>query len=210
MLSLAAALQVACIVPRAEPTFIRDWWSLTEHGLPGRLLALGDPTAAQSRSGAGWHFEPGTEQGADLVLCHQPGDDTIHALTDSAAERFDAGVSARPTPGGDESFGLTFWRQTPASYYLVRANSRTNNVRLYRRDGDAWALLGARDLAVPVGQWHELTVRASETRLVVGLNREPLLEVMIPQAASGGMGLWADSRTPVCFRRPWLATGVSP
>jgi hypothetical protein len=144
------------------------------------------------------------------VLCHETGADTVHPLPDSEAVRFDAGVSARPTPGGAESFGVAFWWQTPASFYLARANSRTNNVRLYRRDGDAWALLGARDLAVPVGQWHELTVRARATHLVVGLNREPLLEIVIPQAASGGMGLWAEARTPVCFRRPWMAISAEP
>ena len=188
--------------------FIRDWWTSTEHQVPGRLLALDDPADTNGPPVAGWHLEPSREQGADSVLCHEPGADTILPLPDSAAEQFDAGVSARPTPGGDESFGLAFWWQTPASFHLARANSRTNNVRLYRRDGDAWALLGARDQAVPVGQWHELTVRARATRLVVGLNREPLLEVAIPQAASGAMGLWAESRTPVCFRRAWLAIGA--
>ena len=208
MLTLAAALQVACIAPRAEPAFIRDWPTFAEHQVPGRLLALDAPAGAQISSGAGWHFESGGEQGADVVLCHESGADTVHPLPDSVAVRFDAGVSARPAPGGDERFGLAFWWQTPASFYLARANSRTNNVRLYRRDGDAWALLGARDLAVPVGQWHELTVRTRDSHLVVGLNREPLIEVAVPRAAGGGMGLWAESRTPVCFRRPWLASGA--
>ena len=207
IVSLAVTVQAACGAARAEPAPIRDWWVATPDRMLGERLSLGSADGLLGGSAPGWRFEPDPWAGADQILCHLPGAPVLHSLPDSQAADFDARALAQPTPGAHETFGLAFWWQAPGGYYLARADSRNNNVRLYHRDDHGWGLLASRDVGVPVGQWHELNVRTRGTRVVVGLNQEPLLQVFLTQPGAGSMAFWADERTGVCFQRPWLLSG---
>jgi hypothetical protein len=117
---------------------------------------------------------------------------------------FELRLRARTEPGGAESYGLAF-RWQGADTYLARVDTRNNHVRLYRQGHASTALLGARDLGVSVGQWHELAVRAVGDRLAVALDGEPLLRVTDGALAGGRIALWTESQTRVCFRGLWLA-----
>src|SRR5262249_3471332 len=84
-------------------------------------------------------------------------------------------------------------------YYLARLNSRTNGMRLYRRDGEDWYLLDSRNLSVPVGRWQELDVRAQGAHLAVGLGGEPILQAEDEGYAVGALGFWIGPGSAGCL-----------
>lgn len=143
------------------------------------------------------------------ALCRDGGADSWRALPGPASADFQVRLRARTAPGGTETYGLAFRRRDADNYYLARVDTRNNNVRLYRQQAGAATLLAARDLGVSVGQWHELAVRAVGQRLALALDGEPLLQVADDALRSGGIALWAQAQTPVCFEGLWLAAGDS-
>jgi hypothetical protein len=169
--------------------------------------ALPDDGAGKTPSG--WRSAV-VGDGPDSIVCHSPGSDGLLDLPVPPSADFQAGVRVRPEPGGQESVGLAFRVVGADRYYVARANSRNNNLRLYRRDGAQWSLLAARDLAVPVGQWHELTVRARGPQFVVGLDREPILEVNDNTLRTGRLAVWAESTTSACFEQFWVIDEREP
>jgi hypothetical protein len=155
----------------------------------------------------GWRLESAEDELADRSLCHTPAGAGLHAVPGASIADFRARVLARSEPAEDEAFGLAFWWQGPERYHLARANSRTNSLRLYRREETHWSLLASRDVAIPVGQWHELAVRADNGWVGVALDGEPLLLVAVAAGERGALGLWAERGTRVCFRRLLVSGG---
>jgi hypothetical protein len=205
---LAAVLLAACSSARPAPvTALAGWPSSAEQArlAPRPLVALDD--AGGPRLEAGWRLESAEDKLADRSLCHAPAGTMLHAVPESSVADFSASVLARSEPAEDEAFGLAFWWQGTERYHLARANTRTNSLRLYRRDGTHWSLLASRDLAIPVGQWHELAVRAENGRVRVALDGEPLLLVAVAAGERGALGLWAERGTRVCFRRLLVSGG---
>jgi hypothetical protein len=209
--ALGVGIVGGCGPARGDLAPIRAW--LAPDGRPGeRTLqldaALATPNVEPRR---GWAFRVDSlTAGVDSALCRGPEGDAVLDVTTDTLEDFDARVRVRLAARDSENAGLAFRRRGPEDYYLVRTSSRNNNLRLYRHSPSGWALLGTRDLAVPVGQWHELDVRAQGSRLTVGLNGEPLFEARDDYIGYGGLALWAAPGDEVCFADLRLAGGDRP
>jgi len=145
--------------------------------------------------------------GVDSVVGRGPEGDGLFEVTGEVLDDFDARVRVRTGTRDSEDAGLAFRRRGTDNYYLTRTSSRNNNLRLYRHSPAGWALLGTRDLAVPVGQWLELDIRARGSRITVGLNGEPLFEARDDQIGSGGLAFWAAPGAEACFADLRLAGG---
>src|SRR5262249_23294695 len=94
--------------------------------------------------------------------------------------------------------GLMFRAQSADDYYVVRANSLDNSVRLHRVEKGKRSQLASKEAPLEVGKWHSLRVIASNERFEVALDGKQLFEVndrTLPQP--GAMGVWsqADSVT---------------
>jgi len=70
-----------------------------------------------------------------------------------------------------------FRAQSANDYYVVRANSLDNSVRLYRMEKGKRSQLAMKEAPLGAGQWHSLRVIASNDRFEVALDGKPLFEV---------------------------------
>ncbi len=193
-----AAVLVACLAPSAAPG-PPAWWVTG-----ARPAGAGWTPWPGGALPDGWRREPTVAPEEGGRLCHAAGGAPDYPVRERLPAEFDAGVQARVEPGGEEAYGLLLRAPGSERSYLARANTRNNNVRLYRRDGARWALLGGRDLAVPVGTWRELILSVRGGHLVVGLDGEPLLEVAGASWDDAGLALWAGPQTTVCFEQLWV------
>ncbi|MBK9139336.1 MAG: DUF1080 domain-containing protein [Verrucomicrobia bacterium] len=94
----------------------------------------------------------------------------------------------------EQMAGVVFRVQDERNFYVVRASSLGGNVRFYRvANGVRDAPLGP-EIAVPRGQWHELSVTARGNRFTVAFNgRQILPELTDNSFAEGKIGLWTKS-----------------
>jgi hypothetical protein len=112
---------------------------------------------------------------------------------------FDATLRFKPISGTRAQVaGLMFRAQSASDYYVVRANSLDNSVRLYRMEKGKRSQLAAKDAPIEAGKWHSLRVIAANERFEVALDGKTLFDVTdrsLPQ--SGPLGVWsqADSVT---------------
>jgi hypothetical protein len=169
---------------------------------PLRLLAASEASSPTEPSTWWLDRQPASPAPA---LCREASDDVWRALPDVSVSDVDARLRARTAAGESESYGLAFRQSDSADYYLARVDTRNNNVRLYRHEASNTTLLAARDLAVSVGQWHELAIHAAGTRLAVALDGEPQVQVDDERLRTGGIAVWAEPHSRVCFNRLWVA-----
>jgi len=205
---LAVATLSGCGPARGDLAPIRAWLS-RDDGPRERVWQLDGslPTpGAEARRGWRWRAEQ-VAAGVGPALCRGPDGDPVFELTAEALEDFDVRVRVRTEARDSENAGLAFRRRGIEDYHLVRTSSRNNYLRLYSHSASGWALLGTRDLAVPVGQWHELDVRAQGSRITVGLNGEPLFESRDDHIGYGGLALWAAPGAEACFADMRVASG---
>lgn len=115
------------------------------------------------------------------------------------ARDFDATLRFKPLSGTRAQVGgLVFRAQNANNYYVVRANSLDNSVRLYRMDKGKRSQLANKEAPIEAGKWHTLRVIASEERIEVMLDGKPLFETTDRSLLqAGAMGVWsqADSVT---------------
>ena len=193
----------------AEPSPTEAWWyPPVSHGDalvwqfdPGTESAEGTFTG----TAGGWSVQPASEAPSPpAAVCREAHGDPTLLLRQQTPLDFDARVRVWTAAGDRAHAGLIFGQHGEDRYYLARAASRNNNLRLYRRQGGAWSLLGSRDRAVPVGQWHEILVRAREGQITVGLDGEAVLQASASSPRAGGLALWAEADARVCFDDVWL------
>ena len=94
--------------------------------------------------------------------------------------------------------GLIFRAQSGADYYVVRADSLDNSVRLYRLDKAKRSQLGSKEASVEADKWHSLRVVAVLDRIEVSLDGKPLFNATDRNLMrAGALGVWsqADSLT---------------
>ena len=121
-------------------------------------------------------------------------DEAIQAQRD-----LDATLRFKPISGTRAQVGgLLFRAQSANDYYVVRANSLDNSVRLYRVEKGKRSQIASKEAPLEAGQWHSLRVIAANDRFEVSLDGRKLFEATdrtLPQA--GAMGVWsqADSVT---------------
>ncbi len=194
----------ACAGPAPSPAVIASW-ARSERPPPSGLWQFDPDDEPAGTADDGWvtgRF--GDSPSPPRAFCRTATGAAAHPLAAAPPADFDGRVWLRTRVGGDETLGLAFRWVDAAHYYLARVDTRTNNVRLYRRAGDDWSLLDSRDLPVPVDRWHELDVRARGPRLVVGLGGEPLLQADDATYPRGRLALWAGGGSSGCFDDVWL------
>ena len=160
---------------------------MTGVGRPPNWQPVADPDAPD-----GWALTETAGDPTDLrfPLC----------ISEQAVTRdFDATLRFKPISGTRAQVaGLMFRAQSANDYYVVRANSLDNSVRLYRMEKGKRSQLAAKEVPIEAGQWHSLRVIAANDRFEVALDGKPLFDVTdrsLPQ--SGPLGVWsqADSVT---------------
>jgi hypothetical protein len=187
-LLLAHPASAQLVIPLTTPDGrVACTQGMTGVGRPANWRAIANPDAPD-----GWALEEAAGDPADLrfPLC----------ISEQAVARdLDATLRFKPLSGTRAQVGgLMFRAQSANDYYVVRANSLDNSVRLYRMEKGKRSQLAMKEAPLGAGQWHSLRVIASNDRFEVALDGKPLFEVTdrsLPQA--GAMGVWsqADSVT---------------
>jgi hypothetical protein len=117
----------------------------------------------------------------------------------AVARDFDATLRFKPLSGTRARVGgLIFRAQSGNDYYVVRANSLDNSVRLYRMEKGKRSQLASKEAAIEADKWHTLRVVAFNDRIEVALDGKPLFDVTDRSLLQAGvMGVWsqADSVT---------------
>ena len=160
---------------------------MTGVGRPPSWQPVADPDAPD-----GWALAETAGDPADLrfPLC-------ISGQT--VTRDFDATLRFKPISGTRAQVGgFMFRAQSANDYYVVRANSLDNSVRLYRMEKGKRSQLASKEAPIEAGKWHSLRVIAANERFEVALDGKPLFDVTdrsLPQ--SGPLGVWsqADSVT---------------
>jgi Domain of Unknown Function (DUF1080) len=160
---------------------------MTGLGRPPSWQPVADPDAPD-----GWALAETAGDPTDLrfPLC---------ISTQAVTRDFDATLRFKPISGTRAQVaGLMFRAQSANDYYVVRANSLDNSVRLYRMEKGKRSQLAAKEAPIEAGKWHSLRVIAANERFEVALDGKTLFDVndrSLPQ--SGPLGVWsqADSVT---------------
>ena len=185
---LASPASAQLVVPLTTPDGrVACTQGMTGVGRPPSWQPVADPDAPD-----GWGLSETAGDPADLrfPLC----------ISAQAVTRdFDATLRFKPISGTRAQVaGLMFRAQSANDYYVVRANSLDNSVRLYRMEKGKRSQLAANEAPIEAGQWHSLRVVAANERFEVALDGKPLFDVTdrsLPK--SGPLGVWsqADSVT---------------
>jgi hypothetical protein len=188
VLLLACPASAQLVVPLVAPDGrVACTQGMTGIGRPPTWQAVADPDGPN-----GWALTETAGDPADLrfPLC----------ISEQAVTRdFDATLRFKPVSGTRAQVGGFMFRAHSANdYYVVRANSLDNSVRLYRMDKGKRSQLASKEAPIEAGQWHSLRVIASNERIEVALDGKPLFDVTdrtLPQP--GALGVWsqADSVT---------------
>ena len=160
---------------------------MTGLGRPPSWQPVADPDAPD-----GWALAETAGDPTDLrfPLC---------ISTQAVTRDFDATLRFKPISGTRAQVaGLMFRAQSANDYYVVRANSLDNSVRLYRMEKGKRSQLASKEAPLEAGKWHSLRVIAANERFEVALDGKTLFDVTdrsLPQ--SGPLGVWsqADSVT---------------
>jgi hypothetical protein len=188
VLLLACPASAQLVVPLVTPDGrVACTQGMTGIGRPADWEAVADPDGPN-----GWALTEKAGDAADLrfPLC----------VSEQAVTRdLDATLRFKPVSGTRAQVGGFMFRgQSANDYYVVRANSLDNSVRLYRMEKGKRSQLASKEAPIEAGQWHSLRVIASNERIEVALDGKPLFDVTdrsLPQP--GVMGVWsqADSIT---------------
>jgi hypothetical protein len=188
ILLLASPAAAQLVVPLVTPDGrVACTQGMTGIGRPATWQAVADADGPN-----GWSLTETARDPADLrfPLC----------ISEQAVTRdFDATLRFKPLSGTRAQVGgFMFRAQSANDYYVVRANSLDNSVRLYRMEKGKRSQLASKEVPLEAGQWHSLRVIVANDRFEVALDGKPLFNVTdrsLPQA--GAMGVWsqADSVT---------------
>ena len=187
-LVLASPASAQLVVPFTTPDGrVACTQGMTGIGRPASWSAVADPDAPD-----GWALTETAGDPTDLrfPLC----------ISEQAVGRdLDATLRFKPISGTRAQVGgLVFRAQSANDYYVVRANSLDNSVRLYRMDKGKRSQLASKEAPLAAGQWHSLRVIAFNDRFEVSLDGKALFDVTDRSLLQpGAMGVWsqADSVT---------------
>jgi Domain of Unknown Function (DUF1080) len=188
MLLVASPAFAQLVVPLTTPDGrVACTQGMTGVGRPPSWQPVPDPDAPD-----GWAL---TETAGDPTDLRFP----LCISTQAVTRDLDATLRFKPISGTRAQVaGFMFRAQSANDYYVVRANSLDNSVRLYRMEKGKRSQLAAKEAPLQAGQWHSLRVIAANDRMEVALDGKPLFDVTdrgLPQA--GPIGVWsqADSVT---------------
>jgi Domain of Unknown Function (DUF1080) len=109
----------------------------------------------------------------------------------------DVSVKFDPLSGKEDASGGIVFRFADDRYYVIRANARESNFRLYSYDRGRKQLASASVKAPALGQWHTIRVVAMGDHIQGWLDGALLLDHRDSRFKAGRVGLWtkADSIT---------------
>ena len=107
----------------------------------------------------------------------------------------DVSVRFRPVSGEmDASGGIVFRARDGGNYYIARANSLEDNIRLYTFiDGKRNQIAGTRIDAPALGQWHTLRAVAVGPRIQVWLDGTLFIDHKDQTYTDGYVGVWTKA-----------------
>ena len=149
----------------------------------------------------GWETIAGSwtaETSGDRTVLKQAATDQtfpVTLLTQPAFSDVDVTVKFHPISGEvDASAGIVFRAQDGANYFIVRANSLEDNIRLYATVAGTRKQIASTKLDAPaIGQWHTLRVTAVGDHIQAYLNDKLLIDHVDDRFKSGRVGLWTKA-----------------
>ncbi len=107
----------------------------------------------------------------------------------------DVSVRFQPISGEmDASGGVVFRARDGGNYYVARANSLENNIRLYTFiDGKRSQIAGTRIDPPALGEWHTLRAVAVGSRIQVWLDGSLFIDHKDQTYAEGYVGVWTKA-----------------
>lgn len=142
---------------------------------------------------------------ADNVVVQTKLDDTDYRfpllILDGASYKdFMIFVKFRAVSGKtDQAGGLVFRYKDNNNYYVLRANSLENNVRLYTVINGNRRQIGGKDLKVKSNEWHLLKVVCRADKIQCFFNNAKVFEVSDDTFGNGSVGLWTKSDSYTYF-----------
>src|SRR5256886_8150122 len=88
----------------------------------------------------------------------------------------DVSMKFKPISGREDASGGIVFRFTDGKYYVVRANAREDNFRLYAYDRSRRQIATARAKAPELGQWHSVRVVALRDHMQAWLRGKRYLD----------------------------------
>ncbi len=100
----------------------------------------------------------------------------------------------------DQGCGLVFRYQDPDNYYVTRANSLEDNVRLYHVKNGARQQIKSWSGSVKPGVWHDYKVEARADHFVVTFDGKPVIDATDKTfTRAGKVGLWTKADSVIYF-----------
>jgi hypothetical protein len=112
----------------------------------------------------------------------------------------------------DQTAGLVFDLRHNGEYSFVRYNTREGNIALWRYANGARKVVARSEekVQLPLGEWHELSMTVTGTRLVGSVNDVLKLEHTLPASVAGRIGFWAKRDSVTEFKDIRVSSNVSP
>ncbi len=109
-------------------------------------------------------------------------------------------VRFRPDGSGDQAAGIVFGLGADGDYLVLRANGPERNLVLLEVKAGRRNLMAKQaEQDLPAGAWHTLRLQVSGRRIRGQADDLPPLEVELPEAPEGRVGLWAVADRAVAF-----------
>ena len=183
----ALAAPPELVLPAGTPTQAYDFGA---GGIAGWTIVAGQWTAeelADSPSGRKALVQRATRNEFNVVVA--PG-------------RFrdvDVSVMFKPISGREDASGGIVFRFDGGKYYVVRANAREDNFRLYHYDRGRRQIATAAVKAPALGRWHTVRLVAVGSHMQAWLDRALLLDHHDSRLGVGQVGLWTKADSVTAF-----------
>jgi len=111
----------------------------------------------------------------------------------------DVSVMFKPISGREDASGGIVFRFDGGKYYVVRANAREDNFRLYHYDRGRRQIATAAVKAPALGRWHTVRLVAVGSHMQARLDRALLLDHHDSRLGVGQVGLWTKADSVTAF-----------
>lgn len=113
----------------------------------------------------------------------------------------DVSVMFKPMAGREDASGGIVFRFDKGKYYVVRANAREDNFRLYSYDRGRRQIATAEVKAPALGQWHTVRLVAVGSHMQAWLDGTLHLDHHDSRFKTGQVGLWTKADSVTGFDR---------
>jgi hypothetical protein len=100
----------------------------------------------------------------------------------------------------DQAAGIVARYGDKDNYYIARANSLENNVRLYKVEKGKRIQFGGKNIEVPAAKWHTLELKVVGGQFTVSMNGEVMFTAEDGTFSEAGkVGLWTKADSVMLF-----------